>query len=165
MSQFVLLRHGIAVPRGTSEIPDDERPLSPKGRKRMHQIGRGLHRLDLELERIISSPLPRAWQTAEIVAEELGLTDRLEASEMLRDDRNAEAIRDWMQSRQERSLLLVGHNPALSALPGLLLTGKSDVPLCELKPGGIAALSLHNGGGYLLDWLGPPRLLRRLTER
>ena len=164
MTELYVLRHGIAVPHGTPDVPEDERPLTAKGRKRMRQIGRGLHRLDLEPDRIISSPLPRAWQTAEIVASELELSDRLEAADALRADRDAAAIRDWLLTLQEPRLMIVGHNPTLSTLLGLLVTGRPDLPLCELKKGGIAALSTRDGGGYTLDWIAPPRLLRRLSE-
>ena len=163
MNQLYILRHGIAVPHGTPGVSDDERPLTPKGRKRIRQIGRGLRCLRIEVEKIISSPLPRAWETAQIVADVLGMSDRLEASEMLRDDRGAESIRDWVQSRDEPRLMIVGHNPALSDLPGLLVTGTSTSPLGTLKPGGIAALS-HDGGRYTLDWLAPPRITRRVSE-
>src|SRR5947208_3412986 len=104
MSQLYVLRHGIAVPHGTPGVADDERPLTPKGRKRMRQIGRGLRCLRIELEKIIASPLPRAWETAQIVADVLGMSDRVEASEELRDDRDADSIRDWVLSRDEPRL-------------------------------------------------------------
>ena len=164
MNQLYILRHGIAVPHGTPEVPEDERPLTPKGRKRMRQIGRALRLLDLEPERIVSSPLPRAWQTAEIVAEALGMTDRLEADDALRADRDSASIRDWVQTRTEDRLMIVGHNPGLSVLLDRLVTGTADISLCELKKGGIAALSTRPEGGFLLDWIAPPKLLREIGD-
>jgi phosphohistidine phosphatase len=130
----------------------------------MRQNARGLRRLGIELDRIISSPLPRAWETAEIVADALGMSDRLEASEFLRADRDAASIRDWVQARSEDRLMIVGHNPSLSELLGLLVTGTADFLLCELKKGGIAALSTRDEGGMALDWIAPPRILRRLAD-
>ena len=76
MNELYILRHGIAVEPGTPGIPDDERPLTPKGEKRMRQIARGLRKLDLKLDRIVTSPLPRARATAEIVADVLDARDR-----------------------------------------------------------------------------------------
>jgi phosphohistidine phosphatase len=164
MTELYVLRHGIAVPSGSPGIPDDDRPLTPKGRKRMRQIGRGLRRLGVEPDGIFSSPLPRAWETAEIVADALGLTDRLESADTLRADRDAATIRDWIRGRSEDRLMIVGHNPALSSLVGLLVTGRDEPQLCELKKGGIAVLSTRAEGGFALDWIATPRLLRRLRD-
>jgi phosphohistidine phosphatase len=165
MTQLYLLRHGIAAPRGAPDVSDDERPLTPKGERRMWQIGRGLRRLDLELDKIATSPLPRARQTAEIVADALGLTDLLEDADALRDDRGAAAIRDWVIGRPEASLMLVGHNPSLSELIGLLIAGERAPHLGELKKGGLAALSARPEGGFQIDWIVTPRLIRRLADR
>lgn len=164
MTELYILRHGIAVARDTPGIAGDDRPLTATGRKRMRQIGRGLRRLDIEPDRIVSSPLPRAWQTAEIAADALGISDRLEASEMLRDDRDPQAIREWLRSRTDGRLMIVGHNPGLSHLLSLLVTGSTDSLPCELKKGAVAALSSGDGGGYALDWIAPPRILRRLGD-
>ena len=64
MTELFILRHGIAVPHGTPGIADDERPLTSKGEHRMRQVGRGLAALRLDVERIVTSPLPRARRTA-----------------------------------------------------------------------------------------------------
>src|SRR4051794_5211901 len=109
MNELFVVRHGIAVTRGTAEISDDDRPLTAKGRNRMRQIGRGLDHLGIKPDVIVSSPLPRAWETAEILADELSIPERLEASETLRDDRNASSIRDWIGTRDDPSLMIVGH--------------------------------------------------------
>ena len=160
MSKLYVLRHGIAVPHGTPGVSEEERPLTPKGAKRMRQIGRGLRRLGIKPDRIVSSPLPRAMQTAEIVADVLGMSHRVEAGDALRADQSAEAIRDWLFARAEQCLMIVGHNPSLSEILGLLVIGASDPLLCELKKGGVAALSTRPEGGFVLDWIAQPRLLR-----
>ena len=72
MTDLYIVRHGIAVEPGTPGIPDDERPLTAKGEKRMRQIAQGLRKLDLKLDRIVTSPLPGRRTTAEIIAEVLG---------------------------------------------------------------------------------------------
>jgi phosphohistidine phosphatase len=164
MTELYVVRHGIALPHGTPDVPDDERPLTPKGRKRMRQIGLGLRRLDIEPDRIVTSPLPRAATTAEIIADALGISDRLEVSDRLHAAHDAVALRDWVLSRPENHLMIVGHNPGLSHLVGLLVTGIADPWLCDLKKGGVAALSTRAEGGFALDWLAPPRLLRLVAD-
>jgi phosphohistidine phosphatase len=162
MTELYVVRHGIAVDRGTAGVPDDERPLTPEGRKRMREISRGLRRLEVEPDRIVTSPLPRARETAEILADALKRSDRLEVSDALKDDRDAPTVREWLGTRHEGRLMIVGHNPALSELVGLLAVGVTDPWLCELKKGGVAALSTRADGGFSLDWIAPPRLLRLL---
>jgi phosphohistidine phosphatase len=159
-----LVRHGIAVPSGTPGIPDSERPLTPKGEHRLKRIAKGLKRLDVQPERIVTSPLPRALQTAEILAAGLGLVDRLEIAEPLSASSSAERIRDWLPTREESSLMLVGHNPSLSRLVGLLVTGEDLMPVCELDKGGVAAFRPGEAGGLVIDWIATPKLLRKLGK-
>src|SRR5262249_59652483 len=101
MDELYILRHGIAVEHGTPGIPDDERPLTPEGRRRMRQIARGLRRLDLRPDRIVTSPLPRASATAEIVAGVLEPEQGLETADVLRAGSDARAIRDLLSPRAD----------------------------------------------------------------
>jgi phosphohistidine phosphatase len=164
VNELYILRHGIAVDPGASGMPDDARPLTEKGIKRMRQIADGLSTLDLKLDRIVTSPLPRAKATAEIVAQALDARDRLETSNVLETGSDAARIERWLRDRAEGRLMLVGHNPTLSDLVSLLVLGATMPLICELKKGGIAALARRPGatGLYALDWVAPPRLLRRL---
>jgi phosphohistidine phosphatase len=168
MDELYILRHGIAVEPGTPGIPDDDRPLTPKGRKRMREIARGLWRLGLRPDRIVTSPLPRASATAEIVAVALEAQDRLETADVLRSGSDARSIRDWLRRRTEDRLMIVGHNPSLTDLITLLVLGDGDgsqPPVCELRKGGIAALrpSPASPDRFELDWVATPRLIRRLA--
>jgi phosphohistidine phosphatase len=164
VNELYLLRHGIAVDPGSTGLSDDARPLTPKGIKRMREIARGLAALELELDRIITSPLPRSRETAEIVADALGALDRLETSNVLQTGSDAAAVERWLRDRAEARLMLVGHNPTLSELVSLLVVGGRMSPICDLKKGGIAALArrLGSSGLYELSWVAPPRILRRL---
>jgi phosphohistidine phosphatase len=168
MKELYILRHGIAVDPGTPGIPDDERPLTAKGQKRMHEIARGLCRLDLKLDRIVTSPLPRARETAEIVADELDAEEVLETAEILTAGADAASIQTWLRERTEDRLMVVGHNPALSDLITLLVLGKKKLgpPVCDLKKGGLAALepSASAADRYDLLWIATPRLIRRLAD-
>jgi phosphohistidine phosphatase len=164
VTELYLLRHGIAVDPGSSGMPDDARPLTEKGIKRMRQIAAGLLALDLELDRIVTSPLPRAKETAEIVALALGARERLETANVLQTGSDAATVERWLRDRSEERMMLVGHNPTLSELVSLLVVGARMSPICELKKGGIAALVKRGGptGLFELSWVATPRLLRRL---
>ena len=164
MNRLYLLRHGIAVPPGTPDIPDDERPLTSEGEKGVRRVARGLRRLGIKLDRIVTSPLPRAFRTAEIVADILKLSDALETADALRADRDAASMRDWVIARTESRLMLVGHNPSFSDLVGLLITGNQGPALCDLRKGGVAALRAELDGAMRLDWLARPRIFRRLAD-
>jgi phosphohistidine phosphatase len=166
MNELYILRHGIAVPHGTPGVAEDERPLTPEGEERMKQIARGLAAIDLEVDRIMTSPLPRARRTAQIVAQKLDMVDRLENCDVLRAGTDAAAIRDWLNDRTENRLMIVGHDPAFSELVGLLVLGEVGKLPLELKKGGMAALSSSavSGPRFQIDWIAPPRLLRRLGD-
>jgi len=164
MNQLYLLRHGIAVPHGTPGIEDDDRPLTPKGEKRMRQVGQGLRCLKVKVDKIVTSPLPRALRTAELVAEALGVEYLVETADALRAGQSASAIREWLTSRPEPRLMLVGHDPAFSDLVGLLVTGEPGPPLVVLHKGSIAAFRNHTDGSLRLEWLARPRLIRRLLK-
>jgi phosphohistidine phosphatase len=160
MNQLYLLRHGVAVPYGTPEIDDDDRPLTPEGERRVRVVGRGLRRLKVKVVRIATSPLPRARKTAEIVAEALGDRELVEVVEDLRAGRDAASIRAWLATREETRLLVVGHNPSLSNLLALLTTGDEQHNYCELRKGGVAALTGDPRGLYQVDWIARPKLFR-----
>lgn len=167
MTKLYILRHGIAVPHGTLGMTDDERPLTAEGEKKTHEIGKGLNQLDLQLDRIVTSPVLRARRTAEIVAEELGMSDRLGVAAQLSTSSSATAIREWLREQQHDRLMIVGHNPTLSDLIGLLVLQEMGRLPIELKKGGMAVLSKVGAAGsrYELEWLVPPTLLRRLKRK
>ena len=166
MIDLYIVRHGIAVEPGTPGIPDDERPLTAKGEKRMRQIAQGLRMLDLKLDRIITSPLPRARATAEIIADALDLRERLETSNVLQAGTSGATVERWLRERTEDRLMIVGHNPTLSDLLSLLVLGSTQRPICDMKKGGIAALGQRAGAKDLsaLHWIAPPRLIRGLMD-
>ncbi len=167
MERLYLLRHGIAVPHGTPGVEDDDRPLTPKGEKRVRQVAYGLKHMGLDVHRIVSSPLPRAYRTAEIVARILGNPDLLETADELRSGASADSIASWLNSRTEERVMLVGHNPAFSQLIGRLVVGEGVHEICELRRAGIAALSTFetDSSRMKIDWIARPSLMRRLSER
>lgn len=160
MNQLFLLRHGVAVPHGAPDFADDNRPLTPEGERRVRSVGRALKRLKVRPDRIATSPLPRAHRTAEIVAEAMGRTKLIEVVDDLRAGRDAASIAEWLTTRTESSLLVVGHNPSLSDLLALLVHGPDAIPFCELRKGGVAALRGEIVGAYTVEWIARPKLFR-----
>jgi phosphohistidine phosphatase len=161
MTHLFLLRHGEALDARPGE-PDESRRLSQEGEEEVNRVARGLKRLKIAPERIVTSPLPRALRTAEIVANTLGISDRLELSELLATGRPPWQVLDWLSTRREERLLLVGHNPGLSRLIDLLIGLRQEEPRLELKKGGVAALRSTGPGPFELRWIVTARLLDRL---
>lgn len=166
--KLYLMRHGIAEMLGTGGVLHDrDRALTAKGEKRVREIARGLRRLGVKPEVILTSPLRRACQTADLVAAELGLADRLEETAHLGVPPDSAALLRQLQKRRPppRAVLLVGHEPHLSELVALLIAGPSAEVGLTFKKGGVARLEasgLTEGRCATLEWLLPPRVLRRL---
>ncbi|TMA56777.1 MAG: phosphohistidine phosphatase SixA [Deltaproteobacteria bacterium] len=160
-----LLRHGIAedAPPGGD---DRARRLTPRGRSRLAVAARGLLTLRIELDVLLTSPLPRAAETAAIVtaAYQRGPSPR-EVPALAPGVLPAEtlqALRPW--SRHDW-MMLVGHEPGLSRLASLVLTGSAERLAIDLKKGGCIAIELEKlvpPTGATLRWLLTARQLRRL---
>ena len=133
MSCLYIVRHGIAIEHGTPGYDEVERPLTPLGERRMRQVAKGLKTLKPKLDRIITSPLPRASKTAKIVAEVLGMEEILETADELRAGESAESIRHWLTTRDETNLMIVGHNPSLQDLISLLSGGSITLELSQRR--------------------------------
>src|SRR6266436_20161 len=83
MNLFIL-RHGLAgEPGDPAYKSDSERPLTPKGRRKLRDVTDAMNALELAFDLILSSPYARAKQTAEIVAEAFGADKELELSDVL----------------------------------------------------------------------------------
>ncbi len=153
---LVLLRHGIAEDRDGSK-PDAERELTEAGHKRMKEIGRGLAELFPKAELIISSPLVRARQTAEWVVRSYKDVS-MELSDAMATDSDVTKFRRLVDSLTLRRVILVGHEPTISTFM-LALTGISGE--IELKKGGCYGVRLAPDGAGRLEWMLPPRAMRR----
>ena len=163
-----ILRHAIAVQRGTPGYEDDsKRPLTGKGAKKMNRIAEGMLALDLSFDVILSSPFTRAKQTAEIVAEVFHAEKKLEFTEHLEVGGDAEKLVDLINDTYSSasSVMLVGHEPYLSGLISMLLSGSEDLSI-TLKKGGLCKLTvtaLRYGQCATLDWLLAPAQMTRLS--
>lgn len=167
MMKLYLLRHGIATERGKETRGGDaQRPLTPKGRRKMRLIAEAMRGLELSFDLILSSPLLRARQTADIVAREFKLAEQRKLSSHLAPEGDPrDLIRELKQTyRGSRKVLLVGHEPYLSNLTATLLAGQSVIDI-HLKKGGLCLLSidsLQHGRCATLEWLLAPRQLTKI---
>lgn len=148
------LRHGEADwPNWTK--PDDERPLTDFGKKEVRQVAKFLERLKVRPDLIVTSPLPRASQTAKIAAEQLKA--KVREDEALEPGFGIGELRTVLERHSSKVLMLVGHEPdftnAISSLTGASLKlSKAGVALLDVEPGSEAAKLL---------WLFPPKFARK----
>jgi phosphohistidine phosphatase len=157
-----VLRHGPAVPRGTPGLEDDARPLTPEGRARTREAARGIRKLKLGIDAIWTSPLPRARETAEILARELRLPAP-KTAEALRPETPPARIARFLRGLRAACPALVGHEPDLGATVALLTGGRSDA--FPLKKAGLALLDLPRKGAGALQLFLTPSALRALGAR
>ena len=174
MIELYLMRHGIAADLGEAGVfKDVDRPLTPEGRARMKQATAGIRKLDLKFNLILTSPLLRARQTAEAVAEVLDLQHKVKVLEPLApgrafiegEGRHAEIFLELGAYQFDRALL-IGHMPDLSELASFLLTGNRNLNV-EFKKGSLCSIevaSLPPRGPGLLRWLMTPKQLRLLGK-
>ncbi len=163
--RLLLVRHAIAVPRGTPGVRDTVRPLAARGRRRFKRAARGLAALLPRPDLLLSSPIRRARQTAEMLAHAWdGATVALEPS-LARDDRAA-VMAVLARHVDKRLVALVGHDPYLSELLAWLV-GARRAEALPFRKGGAALLDLPERGssaGATLVAVLPPRVLRRLAR-
>jgi phosphohistidine phosphatase len=164
--ELYIMRHGIAVARGTEGFSDDsKRPLSPEGKEKVRDIAKGLKRCGVKLDWIVSSPLVRAVETAEIVAATLNSNVPVDRSEALSPSGSPEALIAFLAKQpSRRSVLVAGHEPDLSDVAARLIGAGRHAGLA-LKKGGCCLITFQQfppkAAGELVWWL-TPRLMRRL---
>jgi phosphohistidine phosphatase len=145
MIQLYLVRHATAVEGGGS-TPDALRPLTTKARKRFHKIARALTRRGAKLDTILTSPLVRAVQTAEILAGEVRYGELAVLAE-LAPGHTAEALLRAVAARSGKrgSLALVGHGPQLSSVVAALahLSARQSSSL-DLKSGAVVRIDVSD---------------------
>ena len=165
--EFYIMRHGIAVMRGaTAFIDDTKRPLTPEGKQKMRNIASGLVRMGFDLDWIVSSPLVRAVETAEIVGEALSSKPPLDFCDALRPGGSGEALIAFLAKRPKcRRVLVVGHEPDLGELAARLIGAGRNANM-PFKKGGCCLITFNEfppkSPGRLVWWL-TPRIMRKLA--
>ena len=149
------LRHGLADWPEWNR-PDDERPLTPDGVKKMKAEAKAIERLDLGLDVILPSPLARARQTADAVAEQLGLT--VSVAPLLASGFNQSKLAGLLREHAKaKALMFVGHEPDFSHTISALIGGGR----VAMKKGGLARVDISSPDSLEgeLVWLLAPKVL------
>ena len=163
---LLVIRHGIAAePRSEDPETDARRELTKEGREKMRLGAKGLRR-ELDAPDVLaSSPLVRARQTAEIVADAYGGIDVVIADELV-PGQPAAALASWLKRHTKHDrVAVVGHDPHLSMTASWLITG-SDRPILKLKKGAACLLEFTGdigAGRALLRWSLQPGQMRALA--
>jgi phosphohistidine phosphatase len=163
MLELYLIRHGIAAERGEEWPDDSKRPLTSQGIAKLKKEARGLVALDVSFEQIVSSPLVRTRQTADVIADALKNKPPISTSDALAPAGSPAAVIEEIAKHVRKArVALVGHEPNLGELAAQLI--RSRTPL-EFKKGGICRIDfdvLPPKGAGALRWFLTPRMLRKL---
>ena len=142
---LLLCRHAQAAEHDPHRYPDETlRPLVGKGRRAQRRVARDLERHKIFPSRILSSPWLRAWDTAAIIRDELGLKKRARvACEALARSPDLAAIgRDVGAQPDNEIVALVGHEPWIGELAALLLTGNANGVAIEFAKSGVMGIDI-----------------------
>ena len=162
---LMLIRHAEAGERDPAKYPDDGlRPITPEGRRKMVQMAGVMKKMGLRFDFLVSSPLVRALQTAEVLAEVFEHTEGPQTSDVLGLSCTAAGIVNLLgKYPPDSAVALVGHEPSFSASAGALIGAGRNVQIV-LKKGGTIGLAFEGapevGTGALAFHLKPGHLKR-----
>lgn len=162
------LRHAKAEERSPKWKPDSKRPLTKEGEKRMVEVARGMKKAGLTFDLILTSPFERALRTAQILVEVYKVRKLFQTANLASEaDPHAliEEINDNFSTLKD--IVVVGHEPFLSGLMSVLLTGDGALKI-DFKKAGLAKLEIADlrfGKCAQLAFLLTPRHLARLARR
>ncbi len=143
---------------------DDKRPIDKTGEQQSHDVGRALAALDLKLDAIISSPLTRALQTAEIAAAELGHKDKIVTDEALRPEASYQQFQDLLTRSGKKTIMVVGHNPSMTEFLIRMLSGSDSPAFIDFKKGAVAKVEKDESQPAALKWCMTPKLIRAIQK-
>jgi phosphohistidine phosphatase len=163
--ELYLIRHGLAAARGDAWPDDTKRPLTHKGIARMRREAEALTSLGVTFDQIVTSPLVRTRQTAEILAEGLASRPPLATSDALAPAGTvAQAIEELGKYSRRRRIAVVGHEPNIGELAAKLIGARAAL---EFKKGGICRIDLETlppARPGRLRWFATPKMLRSVKK-
>jgi phosphohistidine phosphatase len=163
--ELYLVRHGLAEERSETWPDDGKRPLTADGMAKMRKAARGLARLGVGIDLVLTSPLVRARQTAEILAAEFEPRPPLVNVDSLATDGSyAALVADLEKNSRRARIALVGHEPGIGELAARLIGSRHSI---EFKKGAICRIDVDDippSGPGDLRFLLPPRILRALKK-
>jgi len=159
-----LLRHASAG-QYSPGANDEKRPLDKTGEQQSRDVGRALAALDLKLDAILSSPLTRAMQTAEIAAGELGHKDKVVTDGALRPEASYEQFENLLaRFGKKKAIMVVGHNPSMTEFLIRMLSGSDSAAFIDLKKGAIAKVEKEESQPAVLKWCMTPKVIRAIQK-
>jgi len=168
-----ILRHASAGIKRANPVVDHKRPLDKDGKRHCLQLANVLNTMKLQFDFIVSSPLKRSMQTASLVGTEMGYEAKIISSAALAPDATFAQFQKLLREYANyENLLVVGHNPNLTAFIGSLLVPavasraivqdtSAGAVLVRLRKGSLARVSFTRGPATL-NWLLDPRTVRAL---
>jgi phosphohistidine phosphatase len=161
--KLYLLRHGIAVDRIGGDITSDwQRPLTKEGKKETSQVATALLKLGVKANAVVSSPLIRARQTADIIVEVLAKGIELQITDSLAPGGMASDLYKFLKPfSQLEEIFLVGHEPDIGRLAGTLLWAGPELNIAFKKTAvcRIDILDIPPSSPGILKWFVTPNIL------
>lgn len=166
--ELYLIRHALAQQLGLkNDFTDEKRTLTSEGRDRMREAGRGLRKLGVQLDLVFTSPLVRAVETAEIVADALGVNKKeIILTDKLAPGGSADELFAEIKSHSVESVALVGHQPDLGEVMAKILQSHGKLSV-DLKKGSVCCINVVETVPSLrgdLVWLMTPKQLRLFAK-
>lgn len=162
--EIYFLRHASAgqYSPGTN---DEKRPIDKTGEQQCRDVGRALAALDLKLDAIISSPLTRALQTAQIVAAELGHKDKIVTDDALRPEASYQQFEGLLARYDKKpAIMVVGHNPSMTEFLLQMLSGSDAASFMDFKKGAVAKVERDGRQQAMLKWCLTPKVVRAIQK-
>jgi len=165
MVQLYLIRHAQAEDRGDKWPDDKKRPLTESGTRRMRKAAKGLARLGARFDVVLSSPLVRAQQTAQVVAAAFEPAPPVVTALSLAPDGNFTGLlADLQRHGRHTRIALVGHEPSLGEFASRLTKARCRF---EFKKGGACRIDIESippVGRGVLQWFVTPAILRVVKD-
>ncbi|HEY9870121.1 MAG TPA: phosphohistidine phosphatase SixA [Candidatus Obscuribacterales bacterium] len=166
--ELYLVRHGIASQKlGGGVVNDAQRPLTEEGREETRLVALGLKRLGLKPDLIVTSPLVRAHQTAEIIAEVFGIGQSLKTCDALAPAGTASDLYKFLASfAQASEVFLVGHEPDMGRLAATLLWAGPELDM-PFKKSGVCRIDITDvppTAPGTLKWFITPRIASLMAK-
>lgn len=163
--ELYLIRHGLAEDRGEAWPDDTKRPLTEQGMSRLRKAARGLARIGVSFDVVLTSPLVRARQTAEIVAAAFDPRPNVANADSLAPGAQyAAVVADLEKHARKTQIALVGHEPSLGEFAARLVGTRHPI---EFKKGAVCRIdvdTLPPSGPGSLRWFLTPRMMRAIRR-
>lgn len=162
--ELYLIRHGVAEERGDSWPDDAKRPLTDEGRERMRKAARGLVKMGIRFDVLVTSPFLRTRQTAEIVAAAYNEAPPIVAIESLAPGGSIQSVMADLERQARRSrVAIVGHEPGIGELAARLAGARYPI---EFKKGAVCRIDVKTfpAGPGRLRWFLTSRMLRSIKK-